>query len=106
MAGERPQSLVEVRLLDGPNLYFPRPAAKVILDCAVLVDLPVGQARLLAEALGLGTTRPGLPGSVFRQRFAIRLLTRIVRRLARSGGVARLAVRCRRGESGRGGVVA
>ena len=26
-----PQSLVELRLLDGPNLYFPRPAAKVTL---------------------------------------------------------------------------
>ncbi len=99
MSGDRPRSLVEVRLLDGPNLYFPRPAAKVTLDCAGLVDLPVGPARLLADALGLGTTRPGPPGSVFRQRFAIRLLTRVVRRLARSGGVARLAVRCRPGAS-------
>jgi cyanophycin synthetase len=88
-----------VRLLDGPNLYFPRPAAKITLNCAGLVDLPVEPARLLAEALGLGTTRPGLPGSVFRQRFAIRLLTRVVRRLARAGGVARLAVRCRPGAS-------
>ena len=88
-----------MRLLDGPNLYFPRPAAKVTLDCAGLVDLPVGPARQLADALGLGTTRPGPPGSVFRQRFAIRLLTRVVRRLARSGGVARLAVRCRPGSS-------
>ena len=26
------RSLVELRLLDGPNLYFPRPAAKVTLD--------------------------------------------------------------------------
>ena len=102
-----PQSLVEVRLLDGPNLYFPRPAAKVTLDCAGLVDLPVGPARQLADALGLGTTRPGPPGSVFRQRFAIRLLTRVVRRLARAGGVARLAVRCRTGVVGhraRGGL--
>ena len=55
-----------MRLLDGPNLYFPRPAAKVTLDCAGLVDLPVGPARLLADVLGLGTTRPGPPGSVFR----------------------------------------
>ena len=99
MSDERPRSLVEVRLLDGPNLYFPRPAAKVTLDCAGLVDLPVGSARLLADALGLGTARPGPPGSVFRQRFATRLLTRVVRRLARSGGVARLAVRCRPGSS-------
>ena len=96
-----------MRLLDGPNLYFPRPAAKVTLDCSGLVDLPVGAARLVADALGLGSTRPGPPGSVFRQRFAIRLLIRVVRRLARSGGVARLAVRCRTGSVGhrdRGGL--
>ncbi len=99
MSAERPESLVEVRLLDGPNLYFPRPAAKVTLDCAGLADLSVGSARSLADALGLGTTRPGPPGSVFRQRFATRLLTRVVRRLARAGGVARLAVRCRPGSS-------
>ena len=99
MTSERPRSLVEVRLLDGPNLYFPRPAAKVTLDCAGLVDLPVGAARELADALGLGTTRPGPPSSVFRQRFAIRLLTRVVRRLAHAAGVARLAVRCRPGSS-------
>jgi cyanophycin synthetase len=94
-----PQSLVEVRLLDGANLYFPRPAAKVTLDCAGLVGMPVASARALGSALGLGPTRPGPAGSLFRQRFAIRLVTRVVRRLARAGGVARLAVRCRTGAS-------
>lgn len=89
--------MVEVRLLDGPNLYFPRPAVKVTLDCAGLVDPPVEAARALADALGLGGARPGPPGSVFRQRFAVRLLTRVVRRLARAGGVHRLAVRGRSG---------
>lgn len=92
-----PTSLVEVRLLDGPNLYFPRPAVKVTLDCAGLVDPPVEAARALADALGLDGARPGPPGSVFRQRFAVRLLTRAVRGLARAGGVDRLAVRGRSG---------
>jgi cyanophycin synthetase len=86
-----------VRLLDGPNLYFPRPAAKVTLDCAGLVGIPVAAAQVLGQALGLGETRPGPPESVFRQRFAVRLLTRVVRRMARAGGVTRLAVRCRTG---------
>ena len=54
-------------------------------------------ARELAAALALGPTRPGAPGSVFRQRFAIRLLIQLVRQLARAGGVHRLAVRCRTG---------
>ncbi|HWJ54457.1 MAG TPA: Mur ligase family protein [Propionibacteriaceae bacterium] len=94
-----PRSLVEVRLLDGPNLYFPRPAAKVTLDCSGLVGLPVDSAQAVGRALGLGTTRPGPPGSVFRQRFSVRLLTRLVRRLAQAGGVSRLAVRSRTGAS-------
>ncbi len=92
-----PGSLVEVRLLDGPNLYFPRPAAKVTLDLGVLMSLPTAAAVELGSALGLGKTRPGPADSLFRQRFAIRVVTQLVRRLAKSGGVSRLAVRTRTG---------
>ena len=93
------RSLVELRLLDGPNLYFPRPAAKVTLDLGELLDLDVAAARDLGVELGLGNTRPGAAGSVFRQRFAIRLVTQIVRRLASAGGATRLAVRTRTGQA-------
>ena len=93
------RSLVELRLLDGPNLYFPRPAAKVTLDLTELLGLPETEARDLGAELGLGKARPGTAGSVFRQRFAIRLVTQIVRRLARAGGVTRLAVRTRTGQA-------
>ena len=99
MATTSARSLVEVRLLDGPNLYFPRPAAKVTLDLTELLARPLAEARDLGAALGLGMTRPGVSGTVFRQRFAIRLVTQIVRRLARAGGVTRLAVRTRTGQS-------
>ena len=99
MATAPARSLVEVRLLDGPNLYFPRPAAKVTLDLSELAGLPAAEARDLGAELGLGTTRPGAAGTVFRQRFAIRLVTQIVRRLARAAGVTRLAVRTRTGQS-------
>jgi cyanophycin synthetase len=99
MATAPARSLVEVRLLDGPNLYFPRPAAKVTLDLTELLGLRAAAARDLGAELGLGTTRPGAAGSVFRQRFAIRLVTQIVRRLARAAGVTRLAVRTRTGQS-------
>jgi cyanophycin synthetase len=92
-------SLVELRLLDGPNLYFPRPAAKVTLDLTELLDLQVATARDLGAELGLGNTRPGAAGSVFRQRFAIRLVTQIVRRLGSAGGATRLAVRTRTGQT-------
>ena len=93
------RSLVELRLLDGPNLYFPRPAAKVTLDLTELLGLQVAAARDLGAELGLGNTRPGAAGSVFRQRFAIRLVTQIVRRLASAGGETRLAVRTRTGRA-------
>jgi cyanophycin synthetase len=92
-------SLVELRLLDGPNLYFPRPAAKVTLDLTELLGLPIAEAGDLGAEFGLGKARPGTAGSAFRQRFAIRLVTQIVRRLARIGGVTRLAVRTRTGQA-------
>lgn len=90
-------SLVEVRLLDGPNVYFPRPAAKVTLDIARLLEVDQGEARRLADEVGLPRTRPGPAGSAFRQRFAARLVGHLVRRLALAGGVRRLAVRSRPG---------
>jgi cyanophycin synthetase len=97
--GSAARSLVELRLLDGPNLYFPRPAAKLTLDLTELLGLPVAEARDLGAELGLGMTRPGAARTVFRQRFAIRLVTQIVRRLARAAGVSRLAVRTRTGQA-------
>jgi cyanophycin synthetase len=100
------RSLIELRLLDGPNLYFPRPAAKVTLDLTELLELPEVAARDLGVELGLGTARTGTAETVFRQRFAIRLVTQIVRRLARAGGTTRLAVRTRTGQAVRELVVA
>jgi cyanophycin synthetase len=98
-ASAAPRSLVETRLLDGPNLYFPRPAAKVTLDLAELVGLPAEQARDLAAELGLGAVRPGAARTVFRQRFAVRVVTKIVRLLALAAGVTRLGVRTRTGQT-------
>src|SRR3954451_14419385 len=105
-----PPSLVELRLLIGPNLYFPRPAAKLTLDITGLLLLPQAQAQALAGHLGLTRARPrlagppGAPGprpapagSGFRQRFAARCVARLVRRLAAEAGVSRLAVRSRPG---------
>ncbi|HEY5788311.1 MAG TPA: Mur ligase family protein [Microlunatus sp.] len=90
-------SLVEVRLLDGPNLYFPRPAAKVTLDIAALLELDLAQAKRFAADVGLTRSQPGPAGSAFRQRFAGRAVAHLVRRLALAGGVKRLAVRSRPG---------
>jgi cyanophycin synthetase len=92
-----PPSLVELRLLIGPNLYFPRPAAKLTLDITGLLLLPIERAQALAAHLGLTSAGPGPAGSAFRQRFAARWVARLVRRLAAEAGVSRLAVRSRPG---------
>lgn len=96
---EESGSLVEVRLLDGPNLYFPRPAAKVTLDIGRLLDLDLDRAQAFAAEVGLTRSRPGPPGSAFRQRFVARAIAQLVRRLAIAGGAKRLAVRSRPGTS-------
>ena len=90
-------SLVEVRLLDGPNLYFPRAAVKLTLDASQLIGAPVSAARDAAAALGVARALPGEPGSGQRQQFSLRVLRHLVRRLALAAGVTRLAVRARTG---------
>jgi cyanophycin synthetase len=88
-------SLVEMRILDGPNLYFPRAAVALTLDLTRLVDLPVEDARTLADRMGVRDARPGPPGTGFRQRFAARAVARLVRQLATEAGTHRLPVRAR-----------
>jgi cyanophycin synthetase len=90
-------SLVELRVLDGANLYFPRPAIKLTLDVAALLALPEGRAEAAAVAAGLAADPPGAPASEQRRRFATRLLAQLVRRTAAAAGVRALAVRSRPG---------
>ncbi len=90
-------SLVELRLLEGPNLYFPRAAVKLTLDASGVTSCPEAQARTLATALGLGRARPGDPGTSQRQAFSLRLLRSLARRVAAEAGVTRLALRARGG---------
>ncbi|MGH9244114.1 MAG: Mur ligase family protein [Acidimicrobiales bacterium] len=88
-------SLVELRVLDGPNLYFPRAAIKLTLDLTRLVDLPEEAAAAFAAAIGLTRVRPGPAGSGLRQRFALRAVGRLVRQIAARAGTTRLAIRVR-----------
>ncbi len=87
--------MVELRVLDGANLYFSRAAVKLTLDLTALIDSPAPVAKAYASALGLGATRPGRIGSGFRQRFAVRVVGHIVRRIAREAGIGRIGVRVR-----------
>ncbi len=88
-------SLLELRVLEGPNLYFPRAAVKLTLDLTELVEAPDDVARRFATRVGLRQVRPGKPGSGFRQRFAARAVERLVRQVAREAGTTRLGVRIR-----------
>ena len=88
-------SLVELRVLEGPNLYFPRAAIKLTLDITALASVPTETALRFSRRIGLKDAKPGEPDTGFRQRFAARAVTRLVRTLATEGGTARLAVRVR-----------
>ncbi len=88
-------ALVELRVLEGPNLYFPRAAVKLTLDLTRLIDAPSATALRFAARVGLRTSRPGQPGSGFRQRFAARAIERLLRQIAAESGTTRLAVRVR-----------
>ncbi|GAB3788463.1 Mur ligase family protein [Nocardioides ungokensis] len=88
-------ALVELRVLEGPNLYFPRAAIKLTLDISGLAAAPEERAARFAQRIGLRNARPGVPDSGFRQRFAARAIARLVRAVAAESGTNRLAVRVR-----------
>ncbi len=88
-------SLLELRVLEGPNLYFPRAAIKLTLDVSSLAEADEADVGRLARRLGLPSIRAGAPSSGFRQRSLTRLVTRLVRRIAAESGTTRLGVRVR-----------
>ncbi len=89
--------LTELRFLDGPNLYFPRPAVKLTLDLSGGSGLDGPAATGLARSVGLRVARPGDPESGQRQQVLERVARAAARSLAKSAGTTRLAVRVRAG---------
>jgi cyanophycin synthetase len=97
MATRKSVRLMELRVLEGPNLYFTRPAIKLTL--AVPGWLAAGEKRAmdLARRVRLrGSARPGPPRSEQRRRFVARLAAHLTRVLADAAGSG-LAVRARPG---------
>ena len=96
--------LVELRVLDGPNLYFSRPTVKLTLAIPGWIESSedrVASAAMRSELPGAdeGTSprfRPGLPGTEGRRRFVARLAAHVTRALADDAGT-NLAVRSRLG---------
>lgn len=82
-------------MLDGPNLYFTRPAVKVSLRLPGYLAEPAPNLSNLARGLGLPRARPSEPDTAGRQLFLTRLVEVVVRSMARELGVTRLGVRVR-----------
>jgi cyanophycin synthetase len=101
MASRQDIRLVELRVLEGPNLYFTRPAIKLTLHVDGWLRAKEDRVARLARDVGLpSATRagggPGRPGGEHRRRFVIRLAAHVTRRLAGLTG-SRMAVRSRPG---------
>ena len=87
--------IVELRVLDGPNLFFPRPAVKLTLAAPGWLRATETRLARLADEMALpGTARPGPRNSEQRRRFAARVGAHVTRTIARAARV-RLAVRGR-----------
>lgn len=87
----------EVRVLEGPNLYFPKPAVKVTLDLTAYLEADRDAIRRVAHTAGLGAIQPGAANTEQRQRVIARLAERAVRHVSRASGTSRLGVRSRPG---------
>lgn len=94
MAAPRAE-LVELRVLEGPNLYFPRPALKLTIGVGPWLVMPEGRFATALDRAGLNG-RPGEPSSEQRRRAVARLAAHITRRLA-AATRTRLGVRSRPG---------
>jgi len=99
MSTADPVTVTEVRVLEGPNLYFPRPAIKIIADCPGYLNADERTLRAIGKRLGMRGVRPGAPDSEQRQQALMRLVAQVVRRIAAESGTTRLGVRVRTGAS-------
>src|SRR5207244_7713106 len=102
MASPDGVELVELRVLEGPNLYFTRPAVKLTVTLPGWLEASEDRVVSAAERTGLpgsddrSKVRPGLPGTEARRRFVSRLAAHVTRSLAGAAGT-NLAVRSRLG---------
>jgi cyanophycin synthetase len=89
--------VVELRVLEGPNLYFTRPAIKLTLAVPGWLAANERRAAELARRIRLpGSARPGAPHSEHRRRFVARVAAHVTRSLAAAAG-SRIGVRSRPG---------
>ncbi|HET8765737.1 MAG TPA: Mur ligase family protein, partial [Pedococcus sp.] len=92
-------AVTEVRVLEGPNLYFAKPAVKITLELPGYLAAEEAALVAVAASVGMPGARPGAPGTQARQRFVMRVVERAVRATAAASGTTRLGVRVRAGSS-------
>jgi cyanophycin synthetase len=86
-----------LRVLDGPNLYFPCPAVKLTVSVPGWLNASEDRTERLANRAGLSSVaKPGAVGSEQRRRYVARLAGQLTRVLARATKT-QLAVRARPG---------
>jgi len=95
MTTDNPVTVTEVRVLEGPNLYFVKPAVKVSLELPGYLAADERDLVDLAVRVGMRSARPGAAGTEQRQRFVMRVVERAVRAAAAASGTTRLGVRVR-----------
>jgi cyanophycin synthetase len=90
-------TVVELRVLDGPNLYFTRPAIKLTLDVAAWLRLPEERAQRLAKRAGFTpVANAGALNSDQRRRYVARFAVHVASLLA-DATATHLAIRGRPG---------
>lgn len=90
-------TVVELRVLDGPNLYFTRPAIKLTLGVTPWLAMPEERAQRLTQRAGFtSVASPGVPMSDQRRRYVARFAVHLTRALA-DATATHLAIRGRPG---------
>jgi cyanophycin synthetase len=83
---------VELRVLGGPNVYFTRPAVKLVLDVGELLVADAVALSALGRRVSATLARPGAPGSDARWKYVARLAASLTRAVAAGSGAARVQV--------------
>jgi len=90
-------TVVELRVLDGPNVYFTRPAIKLTLGVAPWLALADERAQRLTKRAGFTpVATAGAPNSDQRRRYVARFAVHVARLLA-DATATHLAIRGRPG---------
>jgi cyanophycin synthetase len=96
MTGPDPVRSVELRVLEGPNLYFTRPAIKLTLEVPGWLGATEARVARVGGRMSVpGAERPGRPGSGERLRVVARIASQLTRLLAAAEGIRRISVRAR-----------